>query len=670
MNARVTFVVLALPALLQAQARPDTVVTLGSVVVVAERGPAAINRSSAAITRLTATDLARLPYATVADVLRQVPGFAVIDFDGSGRDPQLMVRGFYGGGEAEYVLVMVDGTPANLMHNGTIAWETLPPLSSIASIEIVRGSASTAHGDAAVAGAINIVTRQAGAQGVRWRAGAETDGGLVASGDLRGFGTRGEYSASLAFDRTDGYREHAARTSGSLQGAARFSRMFRAAARLSARTFEEPGPLLESLSTDRRGNDPRFDRDGGDDQEAELALNQDAVLGSGGTVRSVYRLNVRRAELVRTLPLTPEFGDTRERELSTIGLGAETQLDLTPVILPPVIDRASAGLSANLAALSSAYFSESDGSRTRDNHGDGWRGALAAFLNLVARPAEAVRWTLGIRADYQHDSFDPSGADGSDASHFAVSPKVGVNIRYASTGNLWIAGSGTFKAPTLDQLYDQRPVPVPFPPFTLSTSNPDLEPQRGSSAEAGIYHTFGVGSAAVGLSATVYQLDMRNELDFDVQSLRYINIGRSRHRGAEVGLMMARGILSGYASLSLQDVVARSGMNAGNQVKAVPGQVLSGGLSVAAGVATLSAAVTSMADMYLDDANTRRIPSWTRVDAQVTWPLQNVTIVAGARNLLDRQYSSTGFLDPAGSGRAYFYPAAGRVFTVGVRSAR
>ncbi|HEX6315647.1 MAG TPA: TonB-dependent receptor, partial [Gemmatimonadaceae bacterium] len=637
---------------------------------VAERAPAAINRSSAAITRLTASDLARLPYATVADALRRVPGFAVIDFDGSGRDPQLMVRGFYGGGEAEYVVVMVDGVRVNQVHNGTIAWETLPPLSSIAAIEIVRGSASAAHGDAAVAGAINIVTRQAVSRSVRWHAGAETDGGVSGSAELSGFGARGEYRASLGLDRTDGYREHAARTAGTLRGMARLSRMYRVSARLSARTFDEPGPLLEGGADDGRRSDPRFQRDGGDDIEGEIVVNQDAVLGSGGTVRSAYRLDVRRADLVRTLPLTPEFGDTRERELRTLAGGVETQLDLTPVILPPVIDRANAGFSVNLGALNSSYFSEEAGARERDARGQAWRGALGAFLNVVARPADAVRWTLGIRADYLRDSFDPDGADGSSADHFAVSPKVGVNIRYASTGNFWIAGSGTFKSPTLDQLYDQRPVPVPFPPFTVTTSNSELEPQRGSSAEAGLYHTLGIGTAAVGLSATVYQLDMRNELDFDVQTLRYINIGRSRHRGAEVGLTVAQGIVTGQVSLSLQDVISRTGTNEGNQLKAVPGQVVSGGLSVAAGPGTLAATLTRMADMYLDDANTRRIPSWTRVDAQVTWPLQSVIIVAGARNLLDRQYSSSGFLDPAGSGQAYFYPAAGRVFTVGVRSGR
>ena len=105
--------------------RPDTAPppTLGAVVIIAERSATPMNQSTAAVTRLTAGDLSRLPYTTVADVLARVPGFAVVDFDGLGRDPQLMVRGFYGGGEADYVQVMVDGRPVLVLSGRVHAYE-------------------------------------------------------------------------------------------------------------------------------------------------------------------------------------------------------------------------------------------------------------------------------------------------------------------------------------------------------------------------------------------------------------------------------------------------------------------------------------------------------------------------------------------------------------------
>jgi outer membrane receptor protein involved in Fe transport len=44
-----------------------------------------------------------------------------------------------------------------------------------------------------------------------------------------------------------------------------------------------------------------------------------------------------------------------------------------------------------------------------------------------------------------------------------------------------------------------------------------------------------------------------------------------------------------------------------------------------------------------------------------------VTVFADVRNLLDAEYATSGFLDPAGSGEAYFYPAAGRFISLGIR---
>ena len=74
--------------------------------------------------------------------------------------------------------------------------------------------------------------------------------------------------------------------------------------------------------------------------------------------------------------------------------------------------------------------------------------------------------------------------------------------------------------------------------------------------------------------------------------------------------------------------------------------------------------------MFIDDANTQRIPAWTRVDVQFLRRFGLLSLVVGARNLLDENYDTTAFLDPAGSGEAYVYPAAGRVFTIGLRHGR
>ena len=650
-----------------AQGQPTS---LSAVVITAERSATPMNQSAAAVTRLTAADLAALPNASLADVLQRVPGFGVVTFDGLGRDPQLMVRGFYGGGEADYVRVMVDGRSVNLAHNGTVAWESLPPLGEIESIEIVRGSASALHGDAAVAGVINIVTRHRSPSGATWRIGAETLGGLSASAGVADSLFAKPVNLSAGFERTDGFRQHSARTSGLVGGSMRLTPIMTASARGSWRDFDEPGPLLESLLHDGSESDPRFTFDGGHDSQVEAALDINSWLGAGGTLHSTIRGGARRATLVRTLPLTPQFGDTRERALNTSDLGASVQADLNANILP-VIEHASVGATVDLENIDSRYFSGiTDGEHHLDTEGDGGRTTLAVFAHFADSPFDWLRWTLGVRADRLQDTFSGGGAD-NDATHFAFSPKGGVNVRYAPTGRAWASVSRTFKAPTLDQLFDERPIPIPFPPFSLTTSNPDLDPQRGTSIEAGIYHDVFISSARLDLTMTVYQIAMKDELDFDLQTFKYVNLAQSRHRGVEAGLTLSGSTASAFASLTLQDAVSRSGANSGNQLKAIPGQLVTTGVTVSPrDVGTLTVSLTRMADMFIDDANTRRIPSWTRVDAQFSRSIGSVDLVLGARNLFDARINSTGFLDPSGSGEAYFYPAAGRVLTFGVRHGR
>jgi outer membrane receptor protein involved in Fe transport len=243
--------------------------------------------------------------------------------------------------------------------------------------------------------------------------------------------------------------------------------------------------------------------------------------------------------------------------------------------------------------------------------------------------------------------------------------------RGRSIGSAYLAWSASFKAPTLDQKYDRRRILLPFPPFELSTSNPGLAPQHGQTLEAGMTQWLAVGSGSAQVTASVYHTAMRDEIDFDVEELGYRNIGRSRHRGLEAGLLLEGGAASVQASYTLQDAIARAGDHRGKRLKAIPRHTAQAGLSVRpfrARAVEGSASVTHLAGMFFDDGNTRPIPDYTRVDARLAIGIARYTLLLDARNLLGARYSSTGFLDPAGSGEAYLYPAAERVIEIGLRS--
>jgi len=689
--------VLLIGALIQGPQRPDTTPRrLEPIVVTAERAGAGLSSSIAAVTRVSGDELARFPQATLADILRLAPGFTLVDFDGLGFDPQVMVRGFYGGGEAEYVVVMVDGRPVNQVQTGVVAWDVLPPPASIEAVEIVRGGAGALYGDAAIGGVINVITRgiveAPGRPVLRWDAGAGSSGLGRAAAAAR-IGRSGKaMDLSAGLDRTDGYRDHAGRTA--IRSALTARLVQSATGHLAVglrghwREFDEPGALLESLfAIDRRSSDPLFrfdrttDRDGGGTLDGSVKLGRSTLDGGAA-------FEARSIDAIRTLALAPGFGDTKERRATTTRAALSAQLTTADSPLPGT-DRLVLGAEATRGSLDSRYFRYAGGTRAEYEAASGARGELdtrgrsvrtsaAGYVQYIVQPLDAFRVSLGGRFDLLHDTFEPSLPAGElrrNADHTSFSPKLGANLRYASgagTGHVYATVSRSFKAPTLDQMYDLRNIPIPFPPFEVRTSNPDLRPQHGTMVEAGAYHGGPLSaSARVTASLSVYQINMTNELDFDVNTFRYVNIGQSRHRGLEAGANLDGVRASAFATYALQSATSRSGANLGNRLKAIPAHSITGGVSVRPPIRRepIEAAVLLIhaRSIYLDDQNSRKLPDYTRVDARVSVRLRGMSLHLDARNLFGARYSSSGFLDPSGSGEAYLYPAAGRSVEVGLR---
>ncbi|MFL5563161.1 MAG: TonB-dependent receptor [Gemmatimonadaceae bacterium] len=676
-------------------ARRDTTTShrLEAVVVTAERRSAPLAASAAAVTRLSAADLQRLPVSTVGNALELVPGMVVLHSDALGEAPRLAIRGFYGGGETEYVTVLLDGVPLTGLATGQVNWD-LVPLAALDAIEIVRGGSSAAYGDAAVGGVVNLITRHAPGQRAReaWRIEGGELGTLRAGAALGG--SLGGHAASLFGDlrRTDGYRAHEQHRSGTVGGSIDLLRTDRGSLSLSAlehqRRFDDPGPLTDvELASSRTAASPLFRFDRADERVHRLTLDG-STRAWGSSHLSGYLMGERTtSDGVHTQPLSADFADAQTRALGVSRLIGSLQLE-TAGTLAGVVNRLVVGADMSAGRLTSEYrpvatgdssaFAAATGARGDVTaRGRGRRENVAAFANWEISPSDALRLTLGSRVDHIGDRYTPlapSAGGGFHSTHVAVSPRAGINFRWiddvAQTGHVYLTAGRSFKAPTIDQLFDQRATPIPFPPYSVSISNPELDPQFGTSVEAGLYHRAALvpGRLQARLALSAYQMDMRNELDFDLQQFRYVNIGRSRHRGIETGLNIdGPHAFSGFANYTRQDATSRLGENAGKQLKAVPRDAIALGLTLApAHGLGLTLASTTVRHTWLDDANTRPLPPYTRVDLRASYPVAGIRLTADVRNLLDRKYSTTGFPDPAGSGTMLLYPAAGRVVTVGL----
>jgi len=135
---------------------------LETLVVTATGNAQTIPEAPATVTVIDAEEINSKPYASIADILRDVPGVVLGTTSAKSGSPSISMRGM---GET-YVLTMVDGRPVGNSNEATyngfgvgVGTSHLPPPSAIERIEIIRGPMSSLYGTAALGGVINIITK-------------------------------------------------------------------------------------------------------------------------------------------------------------------------------------------------------------------------------------------------------------------------------------------------------------------------------------------------------------------------------------------------------------------------------------------------------------------------------------------------------------------------------
>jgi len=178
------FLLLSSQAWSQISPPPNYDQKLNDMVVNATRSGTPLDEMSLNTTILTKEVLESSPDQTIDQVLKNVPGVFLNDVPYYQKDPtgqSINVRGLgYG-----RTLVLIDGLPANDAFYGTVQWN-LVPMSSIESVEFVRGGVSSLYGNYGMGGVININTKtpKNSSQDVSASYGSFATGNVAASKDL------------------------------------------------------------------------------------------------------------------------------------------------------------------------------------------------------------------------------------------------------------------------------------------------------------------------------------------------------------------------------------------------------------------------------------------------------------------------------------------------------
>ena len=125
------------------------------VVVSATRFDIPLDQSPSATSEITAPELEQKQIERVTDALREVPGLSVVQTGSPGELTSVFTRGL----RSEHTQVLLDGIPINQGLQGAFNFADLT-IDGADRIEVVRGPQSTLYGPRALAGVIQIFTKQ------------------------------------------------------------------------------------------------------------------------------------------------------------------------------------------------------------------------------------------------------------------------------------------------------------------------------------------------------------------------------------------------------------------------------------------------------------------------------------------------------------------------------
>lgn len=638
------------------------------IVVTADRIEEPRDQASAAVTVLDRKDVERLPATSLSEVLGFVPGVTMMFDSGASGLPMITSRGFFGGGEVEYVKLLIDGVPVADAESGNVDWQRFRA-DDIDRIEILHGPGSALYGDTALGGVVQVFTRQLAKDEergeVRLRSGSfgSTDFDFNYGTEING--TR--VDASAGSWRTGGFRQHASTDD-------RFARLLierlgdRSRWRLDAEgdrgNRHQPGALTAGeIAKDREQSNAIYRFDGQNTSRGRLAATHDSY----GAIP--YRITIYGAQRdddnLRTLLLAPGFSSSAFRALTTRSGGGtfEASRESARGTLRAGADVERSTLSGRYASVAA---SGQTGSTVASERGS--RDRIGLFVTGGWAVSDRVRLTAGLRRDDIRDDLTAATTGGvaSRQNLSAWSPRAGINIHFgpaAAPISFFAQVSSAFKAPTLDQLFDPRPYPNGFG-GTLTISNPLLLPQRAHNIEAGLSR----GSAWSAWSVVAYRMRVKDEIDFDPETFSYNNVGSSLHRGVEASIDLAK-----TERISPQLTYAWTGVadaaTPDRQLKNIPKQTAQFLLHARITTDTRADLVYRWRDsLTLDDEGQFSTPAVSRVDLRLSHDFRNLRFQADLLNALNAHYNELGYVlvDFRGRPTPFEYPAPGRALRLGV----
>ncbi|PWB68098.1 hypothetical protein C3F09_12330 [candidate division GN15 bacterium] len=664
------------PTILADSANP---VVLPGIVVTADRMPLPLlsTTNAAYVVPVRLSQQSFRP--VIANFVNSMPGLRAYSTGNPWGQAAIDVRGFYGGGQSQYLLMTYDGIPLNDISSGMVDLSDYSLL-EVDRLEALNGPASAQYGDFGFGGTLTLLPAQVShANFNRGSLALGSFDGVEAGLRLGGHLGSRDFQATESFKSNDGWRTHSAlktqravvilgnqaESGGSLNGICSYGH-----------TREQvPGPLTQdqlsadrtAAGTDLMGNSLTDLRD----RDKLLAgLTSSVAITNKLTLKPVLYAKYERSDDIVTI--TNALGHGTDLFSS----GGEVSVRFDDSLFGHQV-KLVGGFSGEYGHLETDYTVAGSGNNAAEaiTRGTGKREVAAAFAGGLIRLIPRLFVAPGVRIDYVKTRFEYKDAlitrdrQALSQSETVASPRVAVGADIHEDISVYASVAKAFKSPTLVLLYDSPPVYSPMlpPPGYLTLSNGSLKSMRGTSYEAGIRFA-NFKSLYASLSAFWYQI--RNEVEFDPVYFRYTNLGRSRHRGLELAISAtALSRMRADVALSYNDAVSDSGEFKGNQVNGVPKYTYDLGLTCGVTKAwQLQTRISGIGQQYLSLETQQELGDYATVSLGTSVAVSGLNLSIGVQNVFDKLYNVDGYFDPMRQQYLY-YPAPGRTVVVAVNSA-
>ena len=626
------------------------------VIVTASRVEEETTAVAAYVTVLTEEELSAAGQSTLVDSLQSLAGVHFRSTSGNAAQAEVSMRGF---GENSHgrVLVLLDGRRLNRPDMASINWLEIP-IENIERVEVVRGGSSVLYGDNAVAGVVNIITKQGSAGfdiGVSGQYGSYNSNQerVEVSGSTGALtlAVTGEHSATEGYRDRSAYESLAFGTNVRLELDTLSSSL---ALSYNKLFYQMPGELTEA----QMAADPTQAINPADESNNQY-LNADIGMSYGPSDRWLldanlsYGLKFIQSDMVSY----PSYTDLT---LKTIAFTPKlkTELDLLAG------NRLIVGIDCYYDRMTVDSYSDAGRTSTTSEYLLS-KATAGAYLTDDLSLFESLTLSAGARYELIQiaaETLKTSGAPLDERELLqSLVYDVGLLFKPLPSAKLWLKHGTVYRYPFLDEIVDLYGwMPVAF--------NTDLEPERGIDIEIGIE---AVLFDALRLAGNGFWLEMKDEIAYNSTTSLNENMEDTRHLGVE-----AEAAFTPFAWLELSGNYTytastfRAGANQGRTVPLAPehqaeaGAVFRLPINLSAGISGRYVGEQYSGGDYDNSLNT--LDDYWLLDLYVHYTPRfipgKLDLYFGIENLLDQLYASSGY--DYGTYVAY-YPEAGRTWKVG-----